>query len=363
MPAKYHVGIDLHKSVAQVCVRDASGEPVRHERHRLDTPQQGIAFAQSLVRWKEGGRFVVEALGLNRWFVLACRGLGLDIVVAHSARLGLRASGKKTDKRDAMELSRRLYLGDVDRHAKTYFPTEAEYAGRKLVRARHALSNVRLQEVNQLRAILRAYNRGEPSGALDTEPGLKWLRAQRFEEEDLQASFDAHVSVLESVRHQLDGLRRRLEEKVRSEEPSKEATPRATPTATAIAQLARELPMVGAQTAATLVYELGDVTRFRGTRSVAAYAGLAPRVANSADVAHHGAITKQGSPELRWISAQWAVRLMTRNERVRAWAAPRLRRMHANKVRMTLARRLLLGVYVRLRRDEAFSLERCLARA
>jgi hypothetical protein len=52
---------------------------------------------------------------------------------------------------------------------------------------------------------------------------------------------------------------------------------------------------------------------------------------------------------------------MTRNELVQRWAAPLLRRMHKNKVRIALARRLLIGVYFMLRRGVAFSLERCLA--
>jgi hypothetical protein len=72
-------------------------------------------------------------------------------------------------------------------------------------------------------------------------------------------------------------------------------------------------------------------------------------------------LTKRGNRELRWIVSQWAVRMLSRNPLVQAWAAPHLRRMHRNKVRMALARRLLVGVYIMLSRGEAFSLERCLA--
>ena len=92
-----------------------------------------------------------------------------------------------------------------------------------------------------------------------------------------------------------------------------------------------------------------------------AFSGLAPRVSQSAETSHHGRLTKRGSRELRWTLTQWAVRLMTRNPTAKAWARPRLRRRHHNKVRIALARRLLVGVYVMLRRGEVFSLERCLA--
>jgi len=109
------------------------------------------------------------------------------------------------------------------------------------------------------------------------------------------------------------------------------------------------------------VYELGDVNRFANAKAVAAYAGLVPRVSQSADTKHHGRLTKRGNRELRWILGEWAVRLLKTNRLAQAWAKPLLRRMHKNKVRMALARRLLIGVYILLKRGEVFSLERCLA--
>ena len=117
---------------------------------------------------------------------------------------------------------------------------------------------------------------------------------------------------------------------------------------------------MGPQTALTVIAELGDVGRFRNARRAASYAGLVPRVANSSDTSHHGPITKHGNAELRWILNQLAVRLLTQHPLVRRWAAPFLRRMHINKVRTVLARRLLVGLYVVLARGEVFSLERCL---
>jgi transposase len=151
---------------------------------------------------------------------------------------------------------------------------------------------------------------------------------------------------LRAVQSSIDALTERVEEEASKNE---------------IANLQESLEGVGPQTALTLVHELGDVKRFTSTRAVASYGGLAPRVANSADKAHHGKITKRGNSELRWILSEWAVHLMARNALVQRWAAPLLRRMHKNKVRITLARRLLIGVYFMLRHGVVFSLERCLA--
>ena len=42
--------------------------------------------------------------------------------------------GKKTDRRDAHELARRLLLGDIDQNAKIYYPSDQQYGYRKLPR-------------------------------------------------------------------------------------------------------------------------------------------------------------------------------------------------------------------------------------
>jgi transposase len=166
---------------------------------------------------------------------------------------------------------------------------------------------------------------------------------------DLQQAFDALLAVLEAVQGQIDELTRRVRQLPRQDEN--------------VAILKAGLPGIGAQSAATLLAELGDPKRFANPRAVAAYAGLVPRVNQSADKAHHGRMTKQGNPELRWILSQWAVRLMKDDPNVRQWAEQLRKRVHKNKARMALARRLLVGVWAMLTRGEAFDLRRCLGQA
>src|SRR5262249_25971433 len=84
-----------------------------------------------------------------------------------------------------------------------------------------------------------------------------------------------------------------------------------------VAALVATLPSLRAPSAATLLAELGDPHRFVRSRAVAAYSGFVPRVSQSADRAHPGRMTKQGNPELRWITSHWAVRLLTDDPLVR----------------------------------------------
>jgi transposase len=328
-----------------VCVLDGEGEIVKERRFRGESLEDGLAVVEWLTQWKSCGRFCVEAVGMNRWFVNACQEQGLQIVVVDPTKLDLKMLGKKTDKRDAYELARRLRLGDIDRSAVTYFPDDVEFGGRKLVRTRHRLTQLRQQVVNQIRAMLAGYRVEAPRGRLYGKVALKKLRDISLACEDQTLSLHALVSSLEAMQLEVERLTKRIAARA-NEQPSTKAL--------------AMLPSIGPLTAITLAVELGDLSRFRNSKAVASYAGLVPRVANSADKTHHGRITKRGNRELRWILSQWSVRLLSINATVKEWAKPLLLRMHRNKVRMALARRLLVGVYIMLTRGEVFSLERCL---
>jgi len=346
---KYHVGIDLHKMVVQFCVRDAQGDVCEEKRLRLGTELERDLMWAWLSRYAPQGRLAVEALGCNRWFVLGCQERGYDILVADATQLDLKRTGKKTDWRDAREIARRLHLGDLDRHARTYFPTPKEYGRRKLLRIYHALVQQRAALAGQIRGLLNAFAIRPPSCVLHTRRSIAWLRQVDLGDGNLAASLQALVATLEAVHCQALGLKRHMEAQVRQD-----------PIASWIEA---HVDQAGVQTAFTLVAEFGDPCRFRNARCAASYAGTVPRVTASADVAHHGRMTKRGNRELRYVLGQWAVRLLARNDEVKAWAQPMLRRMHRNKVRMALARRLQVSSWVFLARGEVFSMAKCLGRA
>lgn len=342
---RFSIGVDLHKSSIQVCVLDAQGDVVSETRHVGSSLEEGLEVVQHLARWRKVGTVAVESLGMNRWFVNACQNASLRVVVVDPTKLNLRMLGKKTDRRDSYEIARRLHLGDIARNAVTYYPTDEEYGVRKILRMRHRLVEMRQKLVVQIRSLHAAYRVPCPKTSLYLPKNLGLLAQSTLPNEALQQSRDAALAALEGVQQAIVDLTRSIQKL--ANQP-------------AVACLIEEIPSVGAQTAATLLFELGDVGRFRSAKAAASYAGLVPRVANSGDRQNHGRLTKRGNRELRWILSEMAVRLMSRNEVVKVWARPRLKRQHKNKVRMALARRLLVGIYQMLRTGERFTLKRCL---
>jgi transposase len=343
---QYFIGIDLHKTVLQVCVLNKAGEIDEEFRQRLDETDAETEVLQRLRRWKANGQYVVEAQGLNRWFVNACQAVGMRILVANPTTLNLKRSGKKTDRRDAYELARRLWLGDIEKHARTYYPADEEYGKRKVLRVRHKCVALRQQVINQLRGVLGAYRIPAPQTVLYTTPSLAKLERVERPTPELTFWVQTLVTVLKALQQAIIPLTRQITQCAEA--------PR-------VATLQEQLPSVGPQTALTLDVELGDLTRFGSAKQLCSYAGLVPRVTDSADRQNHGRLTKRGNAEVRWILGQWALRLLASNPQVQAWATARARRLHKNKVRVALARRLLVGIFVSPHKGEPFSLQRCLA--
>ena len=116
------------------------------------------------------------------------------------------------------------------------------------------------------------------------------------------------------------------------------------------------IPCVGVVTIDVVLAELGDVRRFRNHKQVAAYAGLAPKVRESANHRKEGGITKEGSGLLRWVLIQTAWRMVTKTRR---WglAYEKLKgRKGAKRAIVAIARRLLSVMFSLLRRGERYSL-------
>lgn len=345
--AQFSIGVDLHQKVLQFCVVDCRGDVVHEAKVAIPFFPSSDTVFEVFQPWRSGCHIAVEAVGMNRWFVNGLLARGYDIVVCDPVKLNLKILGKKTDKRDAREIARRLWLGDIDRDAKTFYPDDQTYGDRKLERTRQDLMKLRVQLVNQIKAMLRAYNLAPPAKTLHSQSGIKRLLAMEMVNESLTQCLHHSTRSLAAVTEAIAGIKAAIAKRA-SKDPSMQL-------------MVAHLPSMGAISALGIVSELGEVARFRNAKAVASSAGLVPRVNQSADRSHHGRLTKRGNRGLRFLLCQWAVRLMATHPLVKAWSERERKRLHVNKVRMALARKLLIGVWVMLSRGEVFDLRRCLA--
>ena len=114
------------------------------------------------------------------------------------------------------------------------------------------------------------------------------------------------------------------------------------------------IPGIGPYSAAVLLAEVGDIHRFESKRQLYSYAGLVPRVRESAERKRSGPLTRAGSPRLRWILTEAAQSATRCSPAARRYFERLARRKHRQVARVALARKLLGAVYALLRHGVCF---------
>ena len=111
-----------------------------------------------------------------------------------------------------------------------------------------------------------------------------------------------------------------------------------------------------------LLAEIGDIRRFGSKQALCSYAGLVPRVRESAGKAARAGISRQGSAWLRWIMVE-AAQVATRcSPAAKGYYERLLRKKHKHVARVALARKLLIAVYALLHDGVVFDQEKFAAR-
>jgi len=101
-----------------------------------------------------------------------------------------------------------------------------------------------------------------------------------------------------------------------------------------------EIHGIGLYSALLIVAELGEVGRFRSAKQVGAYSGLTSRVHQSGGHCYQGSITRQGSPWLRWVLVQAAMRAVHKDIALKNFYSRIRKRSSAKIARVAAARKL-----------------------
>ena len=334
-----YVGVDLHKQVISACVVVQNGSQRRVvQRERLVCHDR--AAIEQFFRALGEFQVVVEATASYEWFVELLEPWAKRILLAHPRKLRVIAeSTRKTDKLDAQVLAEFLAL---DMILQSYRPSSRLRQDRALVRQRQFIQRRITSAKCKVRHILARYNADVKN--LFTEEGHAHLAAVKLLESDRFVVNQLRVD-LTHYDQQLGAADRRLLDFAKTASVA-EREARA---------VLESIPCVGPVTIDVVLAELGDVRRFRNHKQVAAYAGLAPRVRESADHRKGGGITKEGPALLRWVLIQTAWRMVTKTRRWGLAYEKLHRRTGGKRAIVAIARRLLGLMFGLLRRGERYS--------
>lgn len=317
MTAEY-IGIDLHKAFFQACAMTPAGDRVWEGRFARTADGVARFVAQGV---GASHAIAVEASGPTWAFVDALHPTGAQVCVVDPRKTRLKAGfAAKTDRLDARRLADALRRESV---VSIYVPPPAIRELRELCRGRHQVIRLRTRLAQMIRALLLRCNADEPPGTRLWAPAaLSWLGT-------VQLPTDVDHSL-----RRLERLYRAVLVETQAADQEIRHRARVDPIAIAL----DDLVGIGPVLALTLRAEIGDITRFRGGPALASYAGLVPRVDSSADRVHHGRITHQGSPWIRWALVEAARYAIRRDDARARWARRLAVRKGLNKARVALAR-------------------------
>jgi transposase len=298
-----YVGLDVHKEGIAVAVAEGGIRSEVREYGRIaNTPAALDRLARKLGQEGVKLRFCYEAgpcgYGIQRH--LSAR--GHDCVVVAPSLIPKRAGDRvKTDRRDAASLARLHRAGEL---TAVWVPDPGHEAMRDLVRARldavHALRRARQQLSGFL--LRHGCHYGRPAW---TKLHRRWLAGLKFEQAVHHLVLEDYVQAVEAA----EARRDRLTTQIAAMLPDWSLAP-----VVAALQAMRGMALVNA---ATLIAELGDLSRFANPRQLMAYLGLVPSEHSSGASIRRGGLTKAGNSAARrlLIEAAWCYRFPARVSR------------------------------------------------
>ncbi len=278
-----YVGIDVHRRRSQIAVIDQGGK-VQVNRNVTNGVDTVLSVIGAL---PVGTPVAFEAAYGWGWLVELLDDYGFQPHLVHPLRCKAIASARlKNDKVDAATLAQLLR---ADLLPEAWIAPHQIRWQRTLLRHRFQLVRLRTLVRNRIHAILADHGADRPAGCF-TGPGRAWLTELILPPVPRRVIGDL-LNLLDAIQIPIDAADRQLAQAARDD-------PRV--------KTLRRLPGVGPLTALTILAEVGDITRFPNARKLAAWAGLTPTVRSSDRTVHHGHISKQGSPHLRWILTEAA---------------------------------------------------------
>jgi transposase len=290
------VGLDVHADTIAVAVAELGGEirSLGVIPNRLESVRK---LVHKLGPVKEL-RACYEAGPTGYVLYWQLTQLGVDCQVIAPSLVPTKAGDRvKTDRRDAEKLARCHRAGDL---TSVWVPNAAQEALRDLVRAREAAKWDQLKARHRLGKFLLRHGRQRPDGVKAwTKKHREWIKSQvRFEEAALEATL---ADYLEEVDHVAEGI-------VKLDKAIDDAIQQAPAEIRAVIEALQALRGVAQATAATIVSELGSLSRFPTAPQLMGYSGLVASEHTTGNRVQRGGLTKTGNGHLRrvMVEAAWA---------------------------------------------------------
>ena len=330
----YYCGIDLHARTLYVCIIDDKGETLVHKEIKAK-PEALLKLFKPYI-----GNVIVGVECMHCWYWVAdwCEDNGIDFILGHALYMKAIHGGKaKNDKIDSFKIAKLLRGGN--------FPIAYHYP--KLMRATRDLMRRRMHITRhgaQLKAHIKntgsQYN--HPPNALNLRyPAARELMRDKFEDPAVQTSIDLDLNLIDFYHKELAKVEWHIKKHAKQHRA-------------ADFNLLKTISGVGDILALTILYEIGDISRFETVQKFASYSRLVKCKAESAGKVYGTQGNKIGNAHLKWAFSEAAVLYIRNNESGKQYIAKLEKRMPKSKALSALAHKLGRAMYYMLKNQTVF---------
>ena len=257
------VGLDVHKDTMAVAYAPEGREAEVHSLGSIGTRQCDIdKLLRKLLSKDARLVFAYEAGPCGYWLYRYLEKKGFECQVIAPSLIPKKPGDRvKTDRRDARQLAERLRGGDL---TSVYVPRVEDEAIRDLTRAREDAR----RDLNSARFRLKGFLLRHDiryTGRASWGPAhLRWLAKVVCATPVQQIVFQEYVRTVSERQERLDRIDTELQEQV----PAWRLFP--------VVEAVQAMRGVAFTVGATVVAEIGDLSRFQNPRQLMSYLGLTP---------------------------------------------------------------------------------------
>jgi len=323
-----YIAVDYHKKYSYVTILDQEGKCLKEGK----VVNKKESLKSFIGKYSEGSEAVVEATW--NWAVMYdwLEEIVDKVKLAHPAKVRAIAEAKiKTDKIDANVLAQLLRC---DLLPEAYVSDKETREVKNILRQRMYFVGMRTMLKNRLHIMLERHPElTEEKRVIGTDlfskKGMSWIRSLKLRGEE-QGILERELRLLEEIDSKVKESNLLVKRLGKKDER---------------VQRVKTIPGMGDFFSLLMVTEIGDISRFRDPKKLAAYAGLVPSTYSSGGKTYHGRLIKQGNKWIRWamVEAVWpAIRcdfsLRCLYEKIK-------KRKRPNQAKVVVAKRLLTILY------------------
>ena len=335
--AKYNIGVDYHKKFSYIVVQDEKGDVLR-EGKVLNTRRNVALFLDPFK--KEDSKAVVESC--RNWCVMYdfledCVG---EVLLANSYKVKLIGEAKiKTDRIDAHNLA---HLLRADLIPTCYVAPKEIREKRSLLKERVFFVKQRTMLKNRVVTIFDRYPEEVKKQKAHTDlfgkMGRHTLKVLNVSENDRDL-IDRELRFIDLFKEGIKEVEKRISEENKDNER---------------VRILQSIPGIGVFLSQLIDAETGNIHRFHSDKKYHCYIGFIPSTYSSGGKTVHGRMTNRGNKYLRWAFVEAVSPAVRSDEELKALYESLQKRIHKNKARVAVARRIATLAYKCLKQKRKF---------